>query len=608
VTSTQQAISAELQAVLQQIADDVVKSLACVGAMVALLEGGNTLPVRAYAVGFEQSLLQQLEDKLGINFLSSKSVAFLDDPRFKDNLSVRAVSGADGRPQPFVVSDSLYDLFRPVVNRPLSSLAQQITGIRQVIAVPFFLEDEVVGNLFAASRQIFAKRDIDFLTALGRQAAIAIQSQRRLAGIQTLERLALTLQANMADEAKVLDIIVQTVVQELGYVGAMVATLERGNMLPVRAYAVRFSTTLLDKLERQLGVNVVGPKSVAYLDDERFKDNLSFRAVRGSNGRPASFVVSDRLYDLFRPVVNETLAGIAQKMTGIQQVMAVPFFLGDEVVGNLFVASRKASFSRREIEILTILAQQAAVCLRNARMYRSSEERRQIAQVFAKMAFNSTMQVHALRNHIGAFRIFAQLLQPQLDDALEQQIGQEIIGRLKKTMTILDNLHEPWQVQNDKLVRVNDCLRRVVNRLISSDRRRPSQKIKVHLSLEDNLPPVNTSPDMLTEAFRILVSNAVQAVQEKVTANGSSGQLWIESCGLGGSLVQVTIRDNGTGIKFEDLDKVFELRWSTKEAGMGFGLFWTKEYVEGLAGRIEVESVWQQGTIFRLTLPAKPAA
>jgi sensor histidine kinase regulating citrate/malate metabolism len=53
---------------------------------------------------------------------------------------------------------------------------------------------------------------------------------------------------------------------------------------------------------------------------------------------------------------------------------------------------------------------------------------------------------------------------------------------------------------------------------------------------------------------------------------------------------------------------VFELRWSTKEAGMGFGLFWTKEYVEGLAGRIEVESVWQQGTIFRLTLPAKPAA
>ncbi|HMR63440.1 MAG TPA: GAF domain-containing protein [Anaerolineae bacterium] len=607
MTSTPRTMSPELQAVLQQIADDVVESLDCVGAMVAPLEGGNTLPVRAYAVGFDHSLLQQLEERLGASFLSSNSVAYLDDPRFKDNLSIRAIAGADGHPQPFVVSDSLYDLFRPIVNRPLSALAQRMTGIRQVIAIPFFLEDEVVGNLFAASRKIFTKRDIDFLTALGRQAAIAIQSQRRLAGIQTLERLALTLQANMTDEAKVLDIIVQTVVQELGYIGAMVATLERGNMLPVRAYAVKFSTNLLDKLERQLGVSLVGPKSVAYLDDERFKDNLSFRAVRGSNGRPANFVVSDRLYDLFRPVVNETLAGVAQKITGIQQVIAVPFFLGDEVVGNLFVASRKALFSRRETEILTILAQQAAVCLRNARMYRSSEERRQIAQIFAKMAFNSTMQVHALRNHIGAFRIFVQLLQPQLEDELYQQVGQEIMGRLKKTTTILDNLHKPWQVQNDRLVRVNDCLRRVAHRVVIADQHNSSEKIKLNLSLEDNLPLVNTSPDMLTEAFRILVSNAVQAIQEKYTTPGSSGQLWIESGRLGDSLVQVTIRDSGTGIKAEDLDKVFELRWSTKEAGMGFGLFWTKEYVQGLAGRIEVESVWQEGTTFRLTLPARLA-
>ena len=46
-------ISPELQAVLQNIVDDVVRTLGCVGAMVAPLEGGNCLRVRAYAVDVE---------------------------------------------------------------------------------------------------------------------------------------------------------------------------------------------------------------------------------------------------------------------------------------------------------------------------------------------------------------------------------------------------------------------------------------------------------------------------------------------------------------------------------------------------------------------------
>jgi sensor histidine kinase regulating citrate/malate metabolism len=36
---------------------------------------------------------------------------------------------------------------------------------------------------------------------------------------------------------------------------------------------------------------------------------------------------------------------------------------------------------------------------------------------------------------------------------------------------------------------------------------------------------------------------------------------------------------------------------------MGFGLFWAKDYIEGLGGSIKVESVWQQGTCFRVRLP-----
>lgn len=602
--------SDELQRVLQRIADDVVTSLGCVGAMVAPLEAGNTLPVRAYSVNIGKNLLNDLEAKLGVSFLNPECVAYIDDKNFKDNLSVRAVKGTKGYPEKYVTSDSLYDLFRPIVNRPLSVLAQRLTRIKQVIAVPFFLDNEVVGNLFAASRQEFSQRDIDFLIALGYQAATAIRSQRRLAGIQTLERVVLALQASMTDEKQVLQIIVDTVVHELDYVGAMVATLETGNLLPVRAYAVSMAQNVIQDWENRLGVGFVSSKSIAYLDDERFKDNLSVRAVKGAHGRPEKFVVSDSLYDLFRPIVNRPLAALAQKFTGIKQVIAVPFFLEDEVVGNLFVASHRPEFSDRETEILTILGQQAAVGIRNARIYRKSEERRQVAQVFADMAFNSTVQVHTLRNHIGAFRMYLQLIEPYIKEHVTQQsmrdLGGDIQFRLTKTAEILDNLHDPWHEQPDALVDINKCLSNAVKKVLPDPTEiYDKNRIKLHLSLAENLPSIKTSADMLTEAFKIIIDNGWEAVKEKVEQTNRDGQLWIESHRISNTNAQVIIRDSGIGIKPDNLSKIFEMKWTTKEVGMGFGLFWTKEYIEGMAGNIEVESIWQQGTTFRITIPLK---
>jgi GAF domain-containing protein len=340
-------ISAELQNVLQQIVDDVVSGLGCVGAMVATLEMDNSLPVRAYAVDLAPGLLEKMEQRLGLNIVGPQSVAYLDDADFEENLSVRAIKGVDGTPQA-VVSNDLFDLFRPVVSKALSDVVQQMTDIQQVVAVPILVGDEVVGNMFAATRESFSDRDIAFLTAFGSQAATAIQSRRYLTEMRALERVILSLQTSITDETQVLQIIVDTVVQKLKYVGAIVATLEADNALPVRAYAVGFDLGLLKTLEQKLGVTLTGSKSVAYLDDERFQENLSVRAVKGDNGRPLRFIASDRLYDLFRPVVNIPLSDLAQRLTGIKQVVAVPFFLEDEVVGNLFVASRKEKFDKWE--------------------------------------------------------------------------------------------------------------------------------------------------------------------------------------------------------------------------------------------------------------------
>jgi signal transduction histidine kinase len=219
--------------------------------------------------------------------------------------------------------------------------------------------------------------------------------------------------------------------------------------------------------------------------------------------------------------------------------------------------------------------------------------------------------VHALKNHIGAVRLNLQMLDMVLKnpenfpdeeraEILRQfQPGSPLFARLDDAANMLDSLHEPWRHTADVQTNVNASLLRAMSK-VKVD---PEHMDWVHVSLADELPVINTSPDMLTEAFKVLIKNATEAISQ--IRGNRAPKLWIESALQSQSTISVIVRDNGDGIRPEDLSKVFEMRWTTKaeRGGMGFGLFWTKDYIEGLGGQIEVESMWQEGTTFRIFLP-----
>jgi len=629
----ERAAAVGLEAMLQSIVEDVVDVLGYTGAMVATYEHGDALPVRAFYVDprlassediahWEEQISRLVGRDIRITDAQVARV-YIYEERYAGNLSVRAAKA--GGP---VLSDALYDLFRPIAppaSRPIVRGIQRALGIRQVIAVPFFLEAEVegqatremVGNLFAAKRTRISEQDQLLLSAFGRQAAAAIDSERRRLQIEIAQKMTYHVQTSLHDEEGIYEWIAKGVVTDLGYVGAMVAPYERDGSMPVQALHLDPAFGGRDdirrweqQLSRVIGehISVDDPDtSRVYVHQEDYKDNLSVRAVKA--GEP---ITSDALYDLFRPVApssaQHVVQGIQQTL-GIQQVIAVPFFLetvteaGEterELVGNLFAATRSQSFKPSEIALLGAFAQQAAAGIRNARLYRRAEEQRMAAQMFGKMAFSAATAVHEMRNHIGIFHIYLSMLRSLPPEAALDQLERidDVQMRLDQVMEILDTLGEPWRRVTERWVDVNTCVRNAVERL---DLEETAEDVEAVLDLTEAALPIKTSADMLTEAFRVLIKNAVEAVEVE---EERKGEVRITSRRVSTSdEMVITVSDTGVGIPRQQRHKIFEIGWSSKGAGMGFGLFWTRDYVQGLGGHINVESEEGEGATFTVRLP-----
>jgi PAS domain S-box-containing protein len=133
-------------------------------------------------------------------------------------------------------------------------------------------------------------------------------------------------------------------------------------------------------------------------------------------------------------------------------------------------------------------------------------------------------------------------------------------------------------------------------------------EIDVTLDLESDLPEVMAEHNRLEQVFINLVSNAIDAMDEKNNQpdyTDKRKQLRIKSI-LENKLVTVYVSDTGTGMSKEVQAKLFEPFFTTKKVGKGTGLGVSISYgiVKDYDGDIEIESEVGKGTTFKLTFPA----
>ncbi len=122
------------------------------------------------------------------------------------------------------------------------------------------------------------------------------------------------------------------------------------------------------------------------------------------------------------------------------------------------------------------------------------------------------------------------------------------------------------------------------------------QNIKINFIEQANVPPIFGDAEVLRSVFSNLFINAVQAMEK----NGGNLNVTIAS---ESASVVIEIADTGDGIPPENLDKIFEPYFSTKETGTGLGLAIVKKIIDDHSGTIAVESILNEGTTFTVKLP-----
>jgi len=123
------------------------------------------------------------------------------------------------------------------------------------------------------------------------------------------------------------------------------------------------------------------------------------------------------------------------------------------------------------------------------------------------------------------------------------------------------------------------------------------QRIEVLRDFRPDLPPMQVDPELMRNCLCNFITNAAQAMPEggRITLGADLDRE--------AGVLRLTFSDEGLGIEPQDLEKVFQPYFTTKEAGIGLGLAITERIIKEHGGTLAVKSSKGEGTTFTASLP-----
>jgi sensor histidine kinase regulating citrate/malate metabolism len=128
-------------------------------------------------------------------------------------------------------------------------------------------------------------------------------------------------------------------------------------------------------------------------------------------------------------------------------------------------------------------------------------------------------------------------------------------------------------------------------------------QLNIHVPDDVRFPPILAFREMLVQVFRIIIKRAINAIYRV----GRDGRLDIYiDHRVEENLLEVSIVDNGLAMTPQEIAEVFEIADNElDDYEVGFGIFWARDYIQGMGGKMAVKSTLKQGTTFTLYIPIR---
>ncbi|MBQ7403570.1 MAG: PAS domain-containing protein [Lentisphaeria bacterium] len=221
-----------------------------------------------------------------------------------------------------------------------------------------------------------------------------------------------------------------------------------------------------------------------------------------------------------------------------------------------------------------------------------SERGKVVSMLAAGVAHEIGNPLNSLYLNLQILERMFQMEDPDLEDAREsiQEARKEverldsIINQFLKALRPAKLRLEPTQIRNVLEETLSFMQHEIHDR-----------KVQVVCDWEESLPLISADPAQLKQAFYNIIRNAIQAM--------SGGGVLTIQCREAEQEIVMRISDTGSGIAPENMAKLFQPYFSTKESGNGIGLMVVERVFREHGARLSIESAGGKGTSFIISFP-----
>lgn len=225
-----------------------------------------------------------------------------------------------------------------------------------------------------------------------------------------------------------------------------------------------------------------------------------------------------------------------------------------------------------------------------------------MGEMVAGLAHELNQPLYAVGNYARACQEVARS-QPGIDAEL-RELTDKLLAQSERAAEIVRRLRrfvsrrEPRRAPVD----LNSLVREVQQLMLFHSHR---FAITLRLELAEDLPLVLGDSILLEQILVNLVRNAFEALSEARSPNPA---VVISTRLASSDAINVSVADNGPGLRNVPLEQLFEAFYTTKEQGMGLGLVISRSIAEAHGGRLVALPPGEGGAVFQLTLPCQETA